>query len=347
MRTQPWGGRGYRTDALRRTTQQLTLGLFSTVLLFATGCNESNPNVDISSTPLATPIVVTSNPLSPTPSSNLIEPKPKDHLVERVGATIEESRKGFPGRSSVVFLDLESDARLAYGEEARFESASLMKLLVLAELHKDFQMGTRAPTDKIILKEEHQVGGSGQLKKAKPGTSYTLEELATVMITESDNTATQMLTDLIGLKTLTESAIGLGLAETTIERDIYDFAAIDRGKDNYITGRDASIFLKLLARDQLPGSQKMHEILEKQKRNDMIGSGIPEGVRIAHKTGELNGILHDAGIVYAPRGAYVLVMLGDEVTDKAKATASWSTLSQEVFTIYNEASPTPTPAIIP
>lgn len=352
MQTIAWAGRGAPLTAAEhqpilgpgRRVVRLALrsSILSLLLLF--GCNENMPDPDLSSTPVATPIVVSGNPLSPTPT---VEPKPKDHLVERVGETINAARKDFPGRSSVVFLDLESDSEWKFAEQAKFESASLMKLVVLAELYKEFQVGDKTPGDKLTLKKEHQVGGSGELKNAKPGTEFSLEELAQKMITQSDNTATQMLTDLIGLESLTKSAKALGLEGTTIERDIYDFAAIDRGKDNYITAQDASLFLKLLARDELPGSAKMHEVLEQQKRNDMIGSGMPEGVRVAHKTGELNGILHDAGIVYAPRGAYVLVMLSDEVSDKTKAKAVWSQLSQDVFKIYNESSPTPTPALQP
>lgn len=320
------------------------------LVLFAlamAGCNDKLPGPDISSTPVATPIIISNEPLNPTPSQTVPAPEPKDHLVERVGTTIEQAMKDFPGHSSVIFLDLESGAKLEYEEEAPFESASLMKLVVLAELYRQFQVGNRKPEDKLVLKATHKVGGSGSLKDAKIGTGYSLEDLARRMITESDNTATQMLTDTLGLKELNQSAKALGLTGTTIERNIYDFAAIDRGNDNYITGHDAGVLLRLLARDELPGSDSMHDILEQQKRNDMIGSQMPTGVRIAHKTGELNEILHDAGIVYAPRGAYILVMLGDKVTDKTRATETWAKLSQDVFTIYNEASPTPTPAFIP
>ena len=164
------------------------------------------------------------------------------------------------------------------------------------------------------------------------------------MITQSDNTATQMLTDFLTKEALNKSTTNLGLTGTTINRDIYDFAAIDQGRDNYITARDAAFLMKEIARDELPGSKEIHAVLERQRRNDMIGKGFPEDLKVAHKTGELNGILHDVGIVYAPKGSYVLVLLSDGVSDKQKGIEVFANLSQDILKVYQDATPSPTPS---
>lgn len=329
----PTGGRGTRP------------ALAAALLLFGlAGCTGTPLSADISSTPVATPIVVSSSPLPATPSPRpRPDPKANELRQKAIAETISKARKEFPGHSAVIFADLDNGTRVEFEPDARFESASLCKLIILAELYRQFQVGTHTPDEMLVLLEKQKMGGSGHLKDAKEGSQHSLQSLAEAMITESDNTATQMLTDLMGRDKIQEGAKALGLDNTTLERDIFDFAAIDQGRDNYISARDAAAFLQQLARQELPGSQQMNEILERQKRHDMIGKDFPSGVRVAHKTGELDGILHDAAIVYAPRGNFLLVCLSDGVHDKEAAKQVWSQMALDILKIYSGPSPSPTP----
>lgn len=273
-----------------------------------------------------------------------------DHKAEReqslrdVAKAIEDARAEYPGKTGIVFVDIESGQSLKYDADKQFESASLMKLVVIAELYRLIQMGELDKDHPLTLQKKDIVGGSGDLKNLEPGMTFPVTVLAEKMITQSDNTATQMLTDFLTKDALEKSIKNLGLTGTTIKRDIYDFAAIDQGLDNYITAGDAAKLMGQIARDELPGADEIHSVLERQQRNDMIGHNFPKGTRVAHKTGELNGVLHDVGIVYAPRGVYVLAMLSDSVTDKTKAVRVFSDLSDKIFKIYQSASPSPSPS---
>jgi beta-lactamase class A len=309
------------------------------------GCSKNMPDPNLSSTPVPTPIIVgTPSPaLSATPQPVVDTNQQKDALMDLVGTAIEDARERFPGETGVYFVDVESDLDIGFNAEARFESASLMKLVVIAEVYRRIQVGELELDRTLTLQPDQIVGGSGDLKDQEPGMSFPISVLTEKMITQSDNTATQMLTDFLTKEDLNKSVRNLGLTGTTIDRDIYDFAAIDRGHDNYITAKDAALLMKQLAREELPGSAEIHIILERQQRNDMIGSGFPPDVRVAHKTGELNGIVHDVGVVYAPRGSYVLALLSDGVTDKELAIQTWSELSQEILKLYQQKSPTPAP----
>jgi beta-lactamase class A len=318
------------------------------------GCS-GNPlsTSQISSTPVATPIVVSNTPAAsgsplteggtPPPPPSPVDAQAIEQRRKVISDLIAGAREKYPGHSAVIFADLDNDTRVEFEPEARFESASLCKLLILAELYRQFQVGNHAPEESLVLLESQKMGGSGQLRHAKEGTQHSLQSLAEAMITESDNTATQMLTDLLTLEQIQEGTRALGLGDTTLQRDIFDFAAIDQGRDNYITARDAAAFLQQLAREELPGSRQMSEILERQKRNDMIGKEFPTGVRVAHKTGELDGILHDAAIVYAPRGNFILVCLSDQVVDKEVAKQVWAGLSLDILKLYFDPTPTPSP----
>lgn len=316
-----------------------------------------NPKVDpgISSTPVPTPIVIGTPSLSgtpsvttsPTPAAVVNSNAERHELLERVREVVEASRAVFPGDTGVCFIDIVSDQKIEFEAEKKFESASLMKLVVIAEVFRRVQIGEMDLDQTLTLKAEQIVGGSGDLKNLEPGTAFPVRVLTEKMITQSDNTATQMLTDYLTKEALGKSTKNLGLTGTTIDRDVYDFAAIDQGRDNYITARDAGLLMEQLAREELPGSKEIHTILERQQRNDMIGSGLAQGVRIAHKTGELNGILHDVGIVYAPRGSYVLVLLSDNVSDKDLAIKEFSRLSQSILKLYTQEPPTPSPSSSP
>lgn len=309
------------------------------------GCQPSNmTGPTVSSTPVATPIVVANSPASSTPTPKAIDREVSQKRQQKVRELLDAAKEAYPGRSAIVFIDLDSGSKVEIDPTERFESASLVKLVILAEMYRQFQVGNHKPEDKLTLSESQKRGGSGSLKNAKEGTQITLEDLSELMITESDNTATQMLTELLTLEKIEKSVQALGLHGTTLQRDIFDFEAIDSGRDNYITAQDAGDFLQQLARLELPGSEAMHEILERQKRNDIIGKDFATGVRVAHKTGELDSVLNDAGIVYAPRGTFILVLLSDQVGDKEAAKKVWAKLSQDLLQEYSEPTPTTSPS---
>lgn len=333
-----WGGtRGAAAAAL------VSLGL--------SGCTGSPlASSDISSTPVATPIVVSVTPLTSTsPTPHPEEPEAAEARRKAVSEVISKARAAYPGHTAVVFSDLAKDTRVEFEPEARFESASLVKLPILAELYRQFEVGEHTPEETVVLLESQKKGGSGKLKDAPEGSQHSLRSLGEVMVTESDNTATQMLTDLLGKEKIQTAATGMGMVGTTVQRDIFDFEAIDAGRDNYITAKDAALFLEQLARQELPGSQPMSEMLERQKRNDMIGKGFPPGVRVAHKTGELDGILHDAAIIYAPRGNFILVCLSDQVSDKESAKKVWAGMAADLLELYSGPPPgaAPTASVTP
>ncbi|MBI3925819.1 MAG: serine hydrolase [Armatimonadetes bacterium] len=244
---------------------------------------------------------------------------------------IEEAASSFPGRAGIAFYDLDLGQGVYVGAEEPFEAASLIKLPILVEFYQQVVGGTLKADEEIAFLEEYRVEGSGVIKKQPAGTRYKLSELASLMITHSDNVATDMLTDRLGIENINKHMEGLGLTQTVLGRHIYDFAEIERGNDNLASARDIAVLLQGIAEGELPGSTPMHQILEAQTRKDMIPAQLPPGTRIAHKTGELIGVLHDAGIVYTPRGAYVLVLMGQDFSAPDVAIQHWADLSGRIY----------------
>lgn len=175
------------------------------------------------------------------------------------------------------------------------------------------------------IKKEDQVGGSGKLKEVKAGARISLKQLTELMIIESDNTATEVLTDIIGLDAVTKKAKDLGMAKTVMGRRIWDFDAINRGKDNLTTARDLSTFfykINACANNKInisglsSSSCRMAlDILKRQKNRKMIPRYLPEEVKVAHKTGELTGIVGDAGIVYIGNNPVIICFLSNQTNN--------------------------------
>lgn len=297
----------------------------------------SGPSTDLTSTPqtAGTPAESRSPVFSPTPEV------PREERVEAVKSVLATAAEEFPGRIAVGFYDLELGQGAFHNPDQQLEAASLIKLPILVEFYRQAQTGGLDPAETMVFEERFRVGGSGSLQHEEAGTSWPLQELATLMVTQSDNVATDMLVERLGRDAITHQMELLGLKNTTLERGIYDFAAIDQGRDNLTTAADMTALLRLIAEGELPGSDAMHEMLDAQERKDMIPAQLPKGTRVAHKTGELLGVLHDAGIVYTPKGAYVLVFLSQDFPSTEETREFWAELSRKVYDAYTGVSPTP------
>lgn len=324
--------------------RQCVLLLLGGLVVLLCGCNPRGPR----DTPNPT---LSSTPLSPTPDS-LLEPdktpilSPDDDRQQRLDqlqGILDRAVEDFPGEAGVAYFDLELGAALVAGKQDAFEAASMIKIPIMVELYRRFEVGALKPTEKLVLEKRFVVGGSGVLKERPLGESIELQELARLMITKSDNIATDMLLDKLGMEKIEGQMSLLGLEHTKIRRGIYDFAKIDQGLDNLSSPNDIRRLLQGIAQHRLPGSEAMHGLLEQQERRDMMPALLPKGTKVAHKTGELLGILHDGGIVYSPSGAYVLVMMSQGVNDPEAGVAAWAGLSKTLFDLHGLPQSSPTP----
>lgn len=217
-------------------------------------------------------------------------------------------RADFPGSSAVACGPLDNPTQVSVNGDKTFESASLVKLAILVELARRFETGECKPEDTLVFEERFRVGGSGHLQKEPAGGKYRLDKLAEWTITESDNVATDMLFEYLKLDTLEPAMRALGMKQMTVQRTIFAFEEIDRGRDNLISADDLANLYGKIARKELPRSEWMLDILHKTHRHDLLQAKLPKDLKVAHKSGELTGFLHDGGILYADP-PYILVVL--------------------------------------
>jgi len=246
-------------------------------------------------------------------------------------ATVSGARVG------VYFRDLGSGATVALNADTLFHAASTMKVPVMLEYFRGVDRRRFAPDARVRLANRFSsiVDGSPYMLDAaddsdsalyrEVGKEVPLRELVDRMITRSSNLATNAVIEVVGARAAQASAESLGARTIAVRRGVEDNLAYRAGLNNMTSARDLGVLLEAIAGGAAasPAStQAMLEMLGRQEFNDEIPAGLPPGTPVAHKTGWINGILHDAALVRPAVGApFVLVVLTANVPDRAAARA--------------------------
>ncbi len=247
--------------------------------------------------------------------------------------------------TGVVVVDLETGDRCAINADRTYRTASLYKTVVAAELWRQVAAGTVSLDQPLTVEPRHHIDDAPAFRPAAP---YTLSvyDAAERMITFSDNGTAFALRELLGLG-LVDAATGwLDMPATSLN-------------NTFVTSpNDQATLFTALARGEVvdeASSKAIVDLLLRQEISDMIPAGLPEDadIRIAHKTGTLDTYLHDAGILYAPGGDFVLVVMTENASFEgalrsihAVAAAAYAPYAEPiapVATATPEATPTPVP----
>ncbi|MBV6520551.1 MAG: Beta-lactamase AST-1 [Gemmatimonadaceae bacterium] len=247
----------------------------------------------------------------------------------------------------LVFHDLASGALVKINADTLFHAASTMKVPVMIEYFRARDAGRVAPGQTVLLLNRFAsiVDGSPYSLDAGEdsdsalygmiGTRIPVSQLVDRMITRSSNLATNAVIALLGATATTETARHLGASTIRVLRGVEDGLAYQHGLNNVTSAADMAALLEAIEthRAASPAScNAMIQTLERQEFNDEIPAGLPKGTRVAHKTGWIAGVLHDAALVY-PRGRapYVLVVLTRGIPDDKLARALIADLSRIVW----------------
>lgn len=268
--------------------------------------------------------------------------------TENLQSTVQVQMDSIDGTVAVAFYNLSnSKDSLLINENENFHAASTMKVPVMIELFKQADRGKIDLTDSILLKNEFKSIVDGSLYTMdvsddsddvvydQIGKKVALKDLMYSMITVSSNLATNVLIELVNAKNVTATMNDLGAKDIEVLRGVEDQKAYDKGLSNSTTAKDLMLIMKAIA-TYSAGSREdcetMIEILKDQQFNDVIPFYLPQDVSIAHKTGFITGVHHDAAIVYLPDGrTYVLVLLSKDLKDFKKGTEQLAALSKTVY----------------
>lgn len=206
---------------------------------------------------------------------------------------------------------------LATGETATvdadrpFIAASMIKLAVMAEAFRRFESGLDR-YEKHVLCDLEKYPSCGVLSYMQVGIALPLIDLVTLMIIVSDNTATNILIDRLGIDAINETCARIGLKKTRLNRRLFDAEQAKKGIQNYVSARDIGLFFEKIYRGELiseSASAEMLSILKNQRLNGKMPFYLSE-YSIAHKTGEDSGISHDGGIIFAEQPRILCFLSG-------------------------------------
>lgn len=254
--------------------------------------------------------------------------KEKDKFKTTAADIDKQTIQPLSGQVGVYVSDL-SQPNFIYQRNATesLRSASIIKLFIMMIFYDRIEAGSIRGEDVYTLKEADKVGGTGVLLDEQVGTELTYNELVTHMIIDSDNTAGNILINLLdGPKHLTEAIQGKGYKETKIERRFVDTHALNSGLDNYTSANDVGNLLSDLYQQKLVSpvyDQQMLANLAKNKNHTKLPKKIDHLVTVYNKTGEYSdyGIQSDAAIFYAGNKAYVVVVLTQDGKEEEQVKA--------------------------
>jgi beta-lactamase class A len=252
-----------------------------------------------------------------------------------------------PGHVGVIVKDLTTGLSTGVNESANMPAASTIKIPVMVEVFRQMAAGDFDLNRQVTLERPDRDDGWGDLVYSHPGNRYSVANLLRLMITESDNTATNMLIRLVGRVHINQTMARLGLRQTRLSDYIRSDGDIRGLRTSPL---DMSRLLDQMAHDRLVdewSSRAMIAILTGQRHNGLLPEPLPAGTQIAHKTGTLHDTLNDVGIVYLNNCPYIIAVLTTHLPtlDAGRQfIRGVSRLAYDSFTkfaLWREANPLP------
>jgi beta-lactamase class A len=257
----------------------------------------------------------------------------RDSVAEQIQARVSAE----PGAQvGLAYIDLASGDTLFLNADTSFHAASTMKVPLMIELFRRANTGSFRMDQGLLMVNQFasivdgspyslDVGSdSDSTLYQRIGQRVRVDTLLRLMIARSSNFATNTLITLVGADAVTRSMRSLGAQRIQVLRGVEDGKAFEKGLNNTTTARDLAIILRAIQEGRAgspAATQEMLAILLAQEFNEKIPAGLPPGTRVAHKTGEITAVSHDAAIIY-PNGRkpYVLVVLTRGIPDGTKSS---------------------------
>lgn len=270
-------------------------------------------------------------------------------LWQKMIANIEQIDRNLQGTMGVAVLDLTSGQQyLLHGDDV-FPQASSIKITVLAELYHQEQQaeqgtsGKQRLDDVYVVRKEDMVPDSDIMLGLTPGiTHITNRDLATMMVAVSDNSACNVLIDRLGFDNINGLLKSLGLHNTMLRRKMMDLKAASEGRENVATPREMMTLLEDIYQHKVfnkPLTDDFFKMLStasgsNDKQSNMV-RGIPEGVMVAEKPGELEGVRADSGVVFAQNRPFVLSVMTTYLSDEKDGAKAIENVARTVFPYFD------------
>jgi len=259
-------------------------------------------------------------------------------LWQKLQEQIRAIDQQLDGVLALAVKDLTSQEEFFINPDEVMPQASSIKIAVLAELYLQAQQDKLKLTDEYVVRKEDLVPGSDIMLGLSAGvTRLTLRDLATMMVAVSDNSATNVLIDRLGLENVNSMLESQGLHVTRLRRKMMDLKAASEGRENVSTPREMMTLLEKIYRAQLLNKEMTDDLLKvlSTHKESALLQGLPDEAVAASKPGELEAVRNDSGIVFVKNRPYILCVMTAYLKDEKEGSATIRKISALAYTYFD------------
>jgi beta-lactamase class A len=276
-----------------------------------------------------------------TPSQPAPSAEKRQVLWQKLESAIHDVDQHLDGVMGVSIEDLTTGDHFFLHENEIFAQASSIKIAVLAELYRQTQQGKLKLTDLYTVQASDLVPDSDIMGGLTPGvTRITLRDLATMMVAVSDNSATNVLIDRVGMDNVNATLDSLGLSNTRLRRKMMDLEAAKHGRENISTPREMMSLLEAIYRGKVFNSESTSDFFRvlSTSKASWIPRDLPADVRVADKPGALEAVRNDSGIVFIEGRPYVICVMTAFLRNERDGEEAISKISLAAWRMFDRLS---------
>lgn len=265
-------------------------------------------------------------------------------LRDKLEETIRDVDGRLDGVVGVSILDLTSGETITFHPDEVFPTASSIKVALLAELYRQNELaekgaaGNARLSDIYVVNKADDVPDSAIFNGLTPGvTKLTLRDLAQMVVAVSDNSATNVLIDRVGMQNVNKMLQGLGLTHTKLQRKMMDVNAAKEGRENLASPQEFTMLLEAIYRNKLFGQQSTTEFMKllSTGKASPMRRAFPDNVVVADKPGELDAVRNDIGIIYAPNRPFVISVMTSYLKSEREGEDAIGEIAQAAYSYFD------------
>jgi len=262
-------------------------------------------------------------------------------LWQKLESDIQQIDQHLDGVMGVAVEDLTSGGHFFLHEDEVFAQASSIKITVLANLYLQAEQGKLKLTDLYTVQSSDLVPDSDIMGGLTPDvTRLTLRDLATMMVAVSDNSATNVLIDRVGMQNVNAMLDSLGLTHIRLRRKMMDLQAAKEGRENIATPREMMTLLDAIYHGKVLNKESTADFFKMLSTNkdSFIPRDLPAGLMVANKPGELEAVRNDSGIVFVEGRAYVICVMTSFLRNERDGEEAISKVSLDTWRMFDRLS---------